>query len=184
MASCFCFGDLYHKFKLRNVDDTFKPFNMDGVERYARVVHVYDGDTFRGALIHNNRIKKLTFRPVGYDTPEMKPLKSIPNREFHIRQAKEARAHFIHLCGGIGSYVFVKCHNFDKYGRVLVTVYPSRYSAKSINERMLESGLANEYDGGTKKEFNNNAKNSDDGGGNDGGNSGVNSGGGGGDNAV
>lgn len=154
MVSCASvLRDLYHKFKLRNVDDGFKPFNMDGVERYAKLVHVYDGDTFRAAMIHNNRIKKLTFRPVGYDTPEMKPLKSMPNRETHIQLAKEARAHLIELCGGIGSYVFIKCHKFDKYGRVLATVYRTRYSEKSINQMMLDSGLANAYDGGTKKDF-------------------------------
>jgi endonuclease YncB( thermonuclease family) len=130
---------------------------MDGVERYAKLVHVYDGDTFRAAMIHNNRIKKLTFRPVGYDTPEMKPLKSMPNRETHIRLAKEARAHLIELCGGIDSYVFIKCHKFDKYGRVLATVYRTRYSKKSINQMMLDSGLANAYDGGTKKDFMHNA---------------------------
>ena len=173
MASCASFfKDLYHKFKLRKVDDALKPFNMDGVERYAKIVHVYDGDTFRAALIHNNKVKKLTFRPVGYDTPEMKPLKTMPNRDTHIRLAKEARDHLIKLFGGIGSYVFIKCHKFDKYGRVLATVYPTRWSDKSINQMMLDSGLANEYDGGTKKDFNINAgpsrvSDSGDGGGRD-----------------
>jgi len=126
---------------------------MDGVQCYGVVVNVYDGDTFRAVVYHNGLMKKLTFRPVGYDTPEMKPLKSMENREIHIEKAKEARQKFIDLCGGMNSYVFLRCGKYDKYGRVLVHVTNRRYSRKTINNLMLESGLSNPYNGGTKLEF-------------------------------
>jgi endonuclease YncB( thermonuclease family) len=145
--------DCYHKYLLRKATDAIKPFNMDGVQCYGVIVNVYDGDTFRAVVYHNGLMKKLTFRPVGYDTPEMKPLKSMENREIHIEKAKEARQKFIDLCGGIHSYVFLRCGKYDKYGRVLVHVTNRRYSRKTINDLMLGSGLANPYNGGTKLEF-------------------------------
>tara|TARA_Y100000389_G_C17470594_1_gene530214 strand:+ start:6631 stop:7110 length:480 start_codon:yes stop_codon:yes gene_type:complete len=145
--------DCYHKYILRKATDAIKPFNMDGVKCYGVVVNVYDGDTFKAVVYHNGLMKKLTFRPVGYDTPEMKPLKSMENRDIYIEKAKEARQKFIDLCGGIHSYVFLRCGKYDKYGRVLVHVTNRRYSRKTINDLMLDSGLANPYNGGTKLEF-------------------------------
>lgn len=145
--------DSYHKFVLRKCTDNIKQFSMDGVHCYGVLVNVYDGDTFRACVYHNGIVKKLTFRPTGYDTPEIRPLKKIQNRDAHIAKAKEARQKFIDFCGGVGSYVYLQCGKYDKYGRVLVRVSNRRYSTKSINDLMLESGLANVYDGGTKKEF-------------------------------
>jgi len=147
------FKDCYHKYLLRKANDSIKPYNMDGVQCYGVLVNVYDGDTFKAVVYHNRRFKKLTFRPIGYDTPEMKPLKSMENREAHIEKAKEARQKFIDLCGGMHSYIFLRCGKYDKYGRVLVHVTNRRYSRKTINDLMLESGLANPYNGGTKLEF-------------------------------
>ena len=145
--------DCYHKYILRRANDQIKQFNMDGVKCYGVLVNVYDGDTFRAVVYHDGRMKKLTFRPIGYDTPEMKPPKSMENRDAHIEKAKEARQKFIDLCGGMHSYVFLRCGKYDKYGRVLVHVTNRRYSRKTINDLMLESGLANPYNGGTKLEF-------------------------------
>ena len=145
--------DFYHKYIIRRATDAIKPFNMNGVRCYGRLVHVYDGDTFRACVYHNKIIKKLTFRPIGYDTPEMRPLKTMIGRDEHKAQAVLARQKFIDLCGGIGTYIFLNCDKYDKYGRVLVYVSKRRYSKKTINQLMIESGLANEYDGGTKKDF-------------------------------
>jgi endonuclease YncB( thermonuclease family) len=145
--------DRIHKYLLKTVTDKVKPFNMDNVKVYGMIVNVYDGDTFRACVYHNGVIKKLTFRPLGYDTPEIRPLKSIENREAHIQKAIEARKRFIEISGGVGSYVFLCCGNNDKYGRVLVTLYKKRKSTKSINQLMIESGVANIYGGGTKGAF-------------------------------
>jgi len=150
------FRDMYHKYYiLRGVTDKLKAFNMDGVKLFGKIVNVYDGDTFRACIHHNGIVKKLTFRPVGYDTPEMRPLKSIANREKHIDKAKDARQKFIEISGGVGAYVFLQCHMNDKYGRILVTLYKrrNRKRDKSINQLMIESGLANVYDGGKKLLF-------------------------------
>lgn len=144
---------MYHKYKLKNSSDDVVKYSMNDVTCYAKLVNVYDGDTFRACVYHNGRIKKLTFRPVGYDAPEMKPSKSMENRDEYIIKAKEAREYFISACGGIGSFIFVHCHEYDKYGRVLVTVYKKREDNNTINSIMLDSGLVNAYDGKTKKSF-------------------------------
>ena len=40
-----------------------------------------------------------------------------------------------------------------KYGRTLVFVYKNRRDMVSINQKMIDTGFVNVYDGGTKKEF-------------------------------
>ena len=145
--------DSYHKLLLRRADDSVKQFSMEGVQCYGVLVSVYDGDTFRAVIHANGHLKKMTFRPIGYDTPEMRPPKVMENRERHIEKAKEARQKFIELCGGMHSYVFLRCGKFDKYGRVLVHVSNRRYSRRTINDMMLESGLAQMYHGGKKAIF-------------------------------
>jgi endonuclease YncB( thermonuclease family) len=145
--------DMYHRFLLKESSDTVNAFSMNGVNIYGKIVHVYDGDTFRACVYHNGIVKKLTFRPIGYDTPEIRPLKSIENREIHIQKAKDARERFLELSGGIGAFVFLRCLKNDKYGRILVTLYKKRSSCKSINQYMIESGVANIYEGGTKDMF-------------------------------
>lgn len=146
--------DMYHKFKLRLASDTKKAYSMDGHKCVAKIVNVYDGDTFKACLYHEKKVKKLTFRPIGYDTPEMRPPKKMENRELHIQKAKEAREYLCQLFGGIGGYIFIHCHGYDKYGRVLCTMYKSRWKRKkSINQMMLDSGQGIKYEGGTKTQF-------------------------------
>ena len=53
----------------------------------------------------------------------------------------------------VKGWVWIECRKNDKYGRTLVTVYRKRNDTKSVNDKMIESGLVNIYDGGKKKEF-------------------------------
>ena len=49
--------------------------------------------------------------------------------------------------------VSVKCLEFDKYGRLLVELFPNTYdinTAKSFNTILVEKNLAVSYDGGKK----------------------------------
>ena len=43
----------------------------------------------------------------------------------------------------------IKCKNFDKYGRLLVSIYS--LDNKYINQILIEEGFAIEYSGGKKK---------------------------------
>ena len=67
--------------KLNNATNDIELFNFNNKEFMVKVVDVYDGDTFTGCFIFKNEIIKYKFRTLGYDSPEIKPLKSKQNRE-------------------------------------------------------------------------------------------------------
>lgn len=161
---------LWHKYIFRNATDTIPNFSLDGYKGWAKIVNVYDGDTFRACVYVHDRVLKFTFRPLGYDAPEMKPRLDTPNRETHKKNAVLARELFKEYTGYINEYsvkpgccfvctskpnglVYLECFKNDKYGRTLVNVY--RYpGGKSVNDMMIDSGLVLRYDGKTKAEFN------------------------------
>jgi len=145
MGQCFT---IYKKHTLKKTDDSLPHFNLDGIQDWAKVVNVYDGDTFRAALYVENRIRKYTFRSLGYDSPEMKPLKTLPNRESHKERAIEARDYLRSLI--LDKIVFLRCSKNDKYGRVLVDFYLHKNDKKSINMMMIENNHGVPYDGGKK----------------------------------
>jgi len=164
MFSCFS------KRVLSGIDDSFPVFSLNRYEGYAKITSVYDGDTFRAAIIKHGRVLKFTFRTLGYDSPEMKPLMSTSRRNDHIYVAKLARDVFKQECGfddrapferwnpflcknKVNGLVWIKCDKNDKYGRTLVTVYRYKGDTVSVNEKMLSSGLVNAYDGRTKPKF-------------------------------
>ena len=72
----------------------------------------------------NGQVIKYKCRCVGYDCAEMKPLKSDPNRDKEKELAKAAKERFMQLVTANPSGLCViECGIFDKYGRILVTVY-------------------------------------------------------------
>ena len=132
--------------KLKNEDIPL--FTFDGYTCLAKIVDVYDGDTFTACFKHNGKIIKYKFRTYGYDSPEMKPLKSKPNRDEEKKKAIEAREAFKEITNWNNSLVTLKMMKFDKYGRILVNVYKGEIN---INKWMIDNGYGYEYFGGTKK---------------------------------
>lgn len=123
-------------------------FSYDGHTCLAKVVDVYDGDTIRIAFIYNGIKIQYKSRMAGFDSPEMKPLLSKPNREIEKAAAIVARDA---LRGKIlNQVVNVKCGKFDKYGRVLITVH---LYGENINQWMLANGYGVPYNGGTKPTY-------------------------------
>jgi len=128
-------------------------FSFKGITLEVKVVDIYDGDTFTGCFIFKDEIIKYKFRTIGYDSPEMKPLKSKPNREQEKIKAKEAREKFIEYSDCQNNLIIVECQQFDKYGRILGTVF-NKKTSENVNTKMIDNGYGLPYDGGTKKEFN------------------------------
>lgn len=124
-------------------------FDFNDYETYVKIVDVYDGDTFTGCFKYNNKLMKYKFRCLGYDSPEMKPLKSIQNRDEVIKLAKEAKEKFKELTKWDRELVFIKFGKFDKYGRILGTIYNN--DKLDINQEMIKLGHGYPYDGGTKR---------------------------------
>ena len=126
---------------------TYKPFNLINYSTWVRVVDVYDGDTCKVLMNYRGQIDQWTVRMNGYDSPEMKPAKTNPNREKEKEAAKKAREA---LMTHFSSHIFIKIIGFDKYGRLLVEAYNGKIH---INKWMIESGFGYSYDGGKKKGF-------------------------------
>jgi endonuclease YncB( thermonuclease family) len=131
-----------------NINNTPK-YGYNNHELFGKILRVYDGDTLwiAAKLPESKHYCQLNCRMFGYDAPEMKPSKSLPNRETHIKNAIAAK---IELSNYLDSIVKVRIHKFDKYGRFLVTIWKLG-EEKSVNQQMIEKGFAYEYYGGTKK---------------------------------
>ena len=151
-------------------------FSLCGLTLQGKIVECYDADTCKIALplpnTSGNSFYKFTCRLNGIDTPEIKPLKTKPNRDNEILLAKRARAELLKMICDTSfassfdnldikkdevikileknkKLVTVKCDVFDKYGRLLVELYNGD-SEKSFNEILVEKELAVKYDGGHK----------------------------------
>tara|TARA_A100001015_G_scaffold164873_1_gene183306 strand:- start:53 stop:505 length:453 start_codon:yes stop_codon:yes gene_type:complete len=117
---------------------------------YVKVLKVYDGDTIWITIRLNMKIYKIKTRLYGIDTPEIKPLKSMPNRDKEISKAKESKKFLEDLV--LNKIIKIKCGNWDKYGRLLITIFINNNlcSEINLNDLMVEKGLAKKYFGGTK----------------------------------
>lgn len=135
----------------------------------GKVVDVYDGDTIKLVLpfiIKTSKYKykfldkllkkrdiiqmyKWNCRLTGIDTPEIRT-KNLQEKEFGIMVRDKLREKILN------NLLFVKCGVFDKYGRLLVTLYDSEENLKkdnSINKWLINNKYAKEYNGGKKQEW-------------------------------
>lgn len=147
-------------------------FSLNNMKTTARVVSVYDGDTLTVVLPVFSTFFKFNVRMSGIDTCEIKS-KSPKNKELAYR----ARNRLFQLitgkaidANGIDSWkrkqvdefleadvylVNIHCLEFDKYGRLLATVYPVTPTDPSIphisfSDTLLKDRLAYAYQGDTK----------------------------------
>lgn len=128
--------------------NTFPDFSYDGKKCRAKVVDIYDGDTGRIVFREGCSMKQYKFRLFGVDTPEMKPPIKMKNRDKEIKKAKKAKEYVANKI--LNEVVWVEMMKFDKYGRILIKIYPSYWNKTSINEELLEKGYGKAYFGGTK----------------------------------
>lgn len=159
---------------LENCTKDVPEFSLCGQTILGRVVETYDADTCKIVLPVMGSFFKFICRLNGIDTPEMKPRKDKPNRDNEIIWAKKARAELLKLiCQSPQSTVFdnldikkeeiinelqnnknlvtVKCLEFDKYGRLLVELFPvALESSKSFNQILIDKNFAVSYEGGKK----------------------------------
>jgi len=157
---------------LNCLDKDISTFSLDGREIEAKITNVYDADTCRAVFYLGDKLVKYTIRLKGIDTPEIRPKKTVEFRELEIKAAKKSRNRFIQLCtdqtieldkdykkydiqskiDNNKKLVFLKCHEFDKYGRLLASIHDD-ISKSSFNQMLIDEGYAYKYDGGTKQKF-------------------------------
>ena len=92
----------------------------------------------------------------GYDSPEMKPSLSLENREEIKKNAVIAKNRLSEILSAKDHFK-VRCHEFDKYGRLLVSVMcdddatSTTYDFENtVNAQMIKEGHGYAYNGGTK----------------------------------
>ena len=111
----------------------------------------------------NGKMRMIRYRArtMGYNAPEIRQPKDEENRDQLKKLAVISRDNLWKmLSGGTGqnhqNLMAVSCHGFDKYGRLLVQIWPLQYneqtrtwyydsSQQSINQRMLKM-LGPEYE--------------------------------------
>tara|TARA_B100000035_G_scaffold185116_1_gene157883 strand:+ start:1112 stop:1429 length:318 start_codon:yes stop_codon:yes gene_type:complete len=94
----------------------------------------------------------------GYDTPEMRPRKDVINRDEEIAKAKAARDYLKSLIMNEDQLVYVKCFEFDKYGRLLGDIFINQDDTESVNKMMINMGHGYAYYGGSKAKAKTKAK--------------------------
>ncbi len=131
-------------------------WSLDGKVIKVKVLKVYDGDTFWVALKLNGKVVRHKVRLYGIDTPEMKPPLAQKNRDKEIKAAKKAKEFVKDLIDN--KIVEMICGGWDKYGRLLGTIYiyeygclPCCYKKFSLTDLLIKNRLGKPYYGGTKK---------------------------------
>lgn len=140
-------------------DKTIKPLSLDGEIMYGKVVDIYDGDTCKIIMPFKSCLYRWNCRLLGIDTPELRT-KNEKEKEcgYFVRDRLRELI--------LNNIVIVRCHQFDKYGRLLVTIYNHNSNIKlqksllenvtssqvsSVNDWLIEKKYAYSYDGGTKQ---------------------------------
>jgi len=139
-------------------DCDIEEFNLKGKKLLGKVVDIYDGDTCKIVFDLDGKLTKFSCRLLGINAPEIKPLKSKENREVEKTEAKKCRNRLFELCTNCiledkkikdvidnnRKLVVVECFDWDKYGRLLVSIYDLN-SEKSFNSILIEENLAKTY---------------------------------------
>jgi endonuclease YncB( thermonuclease family) len=137
--------------ELNKCDKKTHKFSLDGIVKLCKVVDIYDGDSCRVVFKNNNIINKWNIRMNGYDSPEIRPSKKLENRDEIKKKAIEAKKYLKSLIMNDNQLVYLKCFDFDKYGRLLGEIYINKNDTESVNDLMIKNNYAYEYHGGTKK---------------------------------
>ena len=140
---------LFNSKLLKSTNDT-PMFSLEGEMKLCKVVDVYDGDTCKVVFKMKDKLYRWNVRMDGYDSPEMRVSKSNPNRDAIKQKAISARDYLISLVQNKDQLVYIKCGSFDKYGRLLGTLYVKKTDKVSVNELMIQKGFGYSYHGGTK----------------------------------
>ena len=143
--------DAYNNLNVNSED--IKYFSFEGKVFYAKHCNIYDGDTLSVIFNYKGDLIKYKVRCIGYDSPEMKPLKTNEHRILEKELAIKSKTRLEELLNKHETKLIkIECYQFDKYGRLLVKIW-NMVDKKSINEIMIEEGHGKPYEGGTKEKW-------------------------------
>ena len=128
---------------LQSQTETTQVFTLNGFKTDAKVVKVYDGDTVHVVFHFFDKFYKWTCRIAHVDTPELRT-----KNEEEKKKGYEVRDKLRDLI--LGKIVQLHCHEFDKYGRLLVDI---EVEGVKVDEWLISNGYAKKYEGGTKEKW-------------------------------
>ena len=138
--------------------------SLYGINTYAKVVNIIDGDTVVLIIPFLNKYFKFNCRLNNIDTCEIHSsndkIKELgikaKNRLIELISKKKlnweddvSKKNIQNIFNINCFLVYVKCYNFDKYGRLLVDIYLNK-DEKNLSDVLLEERLAYVYNGQTK----------------------------------
>ena len=127
----------------QTITDDTKLFSFENEQIQAKVVSVYDGDTVKCVFPSNGKMYKWNCRLTGVDTPELRTLCKVEKKfGYEVRDYLREKI--------LNKVVTLHCGDFDKYGRLLVTI---QYDDCMVNQWLIDNNYAFSYDGGTKKKW-------------------------------
>lgn len=138
--------DLEQLEQIKNATKATPEFSLDGMTCLCKVVDVYDGDSIKVVFFVNNILYRWSLRLFGINTPELRPSRSIENRDEIIQKAKESRDFLKNELEKYDNMIYIKCHDFDKYGRVLAEIFPNKTLDYSFNQMLLDTNHAVVYE--------------------------------------
>ncbi len=129
--------------ELQQQTDKTPMFSLNGLKTEAKVVKVYDGDTVHVVFYVFDKYYKWICRISNVDTPELRT-----KNEEEKKKGYEVRDKLRELISD--KVVQLDCHEFDKYGRLLVDI---TIEGVRVDEWLITNGYAKKYDGGTKEKW-------------------------------
>lgn len=118
-------------------------FSLKNYKVKGRVTKVYDGDSITLIFPLFESVYKWKCRLLGIDTPELRSHNETEkNNAYKIRDILRNKI--------LNKLVEIECHEFDKYGRLLVNIYCEDCY---INDWLIENKYAVKYYGGTKSDW-------------------------------
>ena len=149
---------------MENFNDSNTPqFSFDGINCISRVIDITDGDTIKTIISFKDNYYKIIVRLNNIDTCETKS-KCEENKKLGM----DAKKRIYNLITGKTAdidinkksiktelnnncyLVYLKCYDFDKYGRVLGDIYKDENSDESFSSILIKEKLAYVYGGKTK----------------------------------
>jgi len=154
-------GNIIGVYRLKKINSALVPKRtFEGHRTFAKVYDIYDGDTITiiCRLDRHEKYRLYKLRLAGLDAPEKKPIKTMPNRELHIRAANKV----IHLLTQKinGAVISIDFQAEEKYGRTMGVIWTIKRNCtgqwirkENINQWLIDNNLVMKYEGDTKKEF-------------------------------
>ena len=148
---------------MENFNDTNTPvFSFNGINGMSRVVDITDGDTIKAIINFKDSYYKIIVRLNNIDTCETKSkceenknlgieakkrlYNLITNKTIDTNDKKQIKQELNNNC----YLIYLKCYDFDKYGRVLGDIYYNDTDDTSFSSILIKEKLAYVYGGKNK----------------------------------